>query len=126
EVATEKGGAYPGMWQAQAEHIERLESLCDRLGEELEELTSFILPGGSAPAAALHLSRSIARRAERALVRLRGEEGEDGLRPETVQYLNRFSDLLFNMARWCLKRDGRKAPLWVQEKQRTLPERFRK
>ncbi len=85
------------------DHISHLEAEIDRLMEELEPLREFILPGGSLVAARLHISRTIARRAERAVVGLvaRGETGHPGL-----IYLNRLSDLLFVMARVANKRGG--------------------
>lgn len=88
---------------------ERLEKAIDRLNENLQPLTSFILPGGSPAAAWLHLARTICRRAERAVVTL--------MRTETVNnqvliYLNRLSDFLFVLAR--AANDGGKADvLWV-------------
>ncbi|MDH5673955.1 MAG: cob(I)yrinic acid a,c-diamide adenosyltransferase [Myxococcales bacterium] len=74
-----------------------LETAIDCLEERLEPLTSFVLPGGSASAAALHVARTVCRRAERKLVALIADES---LRPELIRYLNRLSDLLFVMARF--------------------------
>ncbi len=76
-------------------HIERLERSIDRLESELPPLRRFILPGGSLPGAALHLARTVCRRAERRVVAL-GAGEVDRL---AVVYLNRLSDLLFVMAR---------------------------
>ncbi|MBH9536741.1 cob(I)yrinic acid a,c-diamide adenosyltransferase [Novosphingopyxis sp. YJ-S2-01] len=73
-----------------------LEDEIDRLNEALEPLTSFILPGGSAFAAGLHLARAITRRAERAMV---GAHRIHGLNPEALRYINRLSDYLFTAAR---------------------------
>ena len=78
--------------------IEALETLIDRLEANLAPLTSFILPGGSPSAAALHLARTVCRRAERAVVRLSSMEGAD-VEASSLRYLNRLSDLLFVMAR---------------------------
>jgi cob(I)alamin adenosyltransferase len=75
--------------------IERLEGLIDRLEIELPPLRSFILPGGSPSGAALHLARTVCRRAERRVVALGVGQDE----PVVVIYLNRLSDLLFVMAR---------------------------
>jgi cob(I)alamin adenosyltransferase len=74
-----------------------LERAIDRLEETLPPLKSFILPGGSQAGAALHVGRTVCRRAERAVVMLAHEEPEIG--PLPVQYLNRLSDLLFVLAR---------------------------
>jgi cob(I)alamin adenosyltransferase len=79
--------------------VDRLEREIDQLNGELSPLTSFVLPGGSAAAAALHLARTVCRRAERAAVELADAEGEE-VSPQAVMYLNRLSDLLFVMARW--------------------------
>jgi cob(I)alamin adenosyltransferase len=75
--------------------IERLEQLIDRLEAELPALRRFILPGGSPAGAALHLARTVCRRAERRVVALGAGQDE----PVLVVYLNRLSDLLFVMAR---------------------------
>ncbi len=101
ELATPRQDRYPGMWVVQKSHVEVLEKLCDYFGEELPELSSFILPGGSKAAAALHQARVVARRAERAVLRLKERETQ-GVSPELVCYVNRLSDLFFILARWTL------------------------
>jgi cob(I)alamin adenosyltransferase len=78
--------------------VERLEQEVDALNAELPELISFILPGGTQAAAALHLARTVCRRAEREAVRLI-EAGEPVSGP-ALRYLNRLSDLLFVAARY--------------------------
>jgi cob(I)alamin adenosyltransferase len=80
------------------EHATRLEGLIDALEAELTPLTNFILPGGSLPAAQLHLARTVCRRAERLVVRLARQPGGD-VPTALIVYLNRLSDLLFVMAR---------------------------
>lgn len=84
--------------------IDDLEADCDRLGDQVETLRSFILPGGTAGSAYLHLARTITRRAERAawvaLETYGDQPGEPGgVNPLTARYLNRLSDLLFLAAR---------------------------
>ncbi|MFN8389260.1 MAG: cob(I)yrinic acid a,c-diamide adenosyltransferase [Bdellovibrionota bacterium] len=120
ELATAAGSEYEGMWKAEARHVETLERLCDRFSEGLPELDSFILPGGSRLAAALHVARTVARRAERSVLAL--QEIEPTLNRQVICYLNRLSDLLFILARSSLAKQGLKAPLWVQAKHRKLPE----
>lgn len=78
-----------------ADDIARLEGWIDLLETELPPLRRFILPGGSPAGAALHVARTVCRRAERAMVGL----GEDAYEPELLVYVNRLSDLLFVMAR---------------------------
>ena len=78
--------------------VERLEREIDALNERLPPLKSFILPGGTPAAAALHLARTVSRRAEREAVRL-AEAGEPVSGP-AMRYLNRLSDFLFVAARW--------------------------
>lgn len=78
--------------------VARLEREIDALNDQLPALKSFILPGGSPAAAALHLARTVCRRAEREAVRL-AEAGEPVSGP-ALRYLNRLSDLLFVAARW--------------------------
>ena len=85
-------------------HVDRLEGEIDRLTGELPEMRNFILPGGSRAGAALHVCRTICRRAERACVTLKAPE-------LTISYLNRLSDLLFTMARAAnLRAGGREIP----------------
>lgn len=83
--------------------ITRLEAFIDALDAELAPLTNFVLPGGSGGAASLHLARTIARRAERALVALAADEP---VREELVRYVNRLSDALFTMARYQNRAEG--------------------
>lgn len=78
------------------EQVTRLEGWCDDANADLSALTSFILPGGSPAAAALHVARAVTRRAERAVVALADAES---VNPHAVAYLNRLSDLLFILAR---------------------------
>ncbi len=78
------------------EEIARLEQAIDHLDAALPALKTFVLPGGSPASATLHVARTTARRAERALLRAHAERA---VRAEVLQYLNRLSDLLFVMAR---------------------------
>jgi len=79
-------------------YISALEAACDEYNERLEPLRSFVLPGGSAAAAYLHVARTVVRRAERSTwAALDAYHG--GMNPLTATYLNRLSDLLFILAR---------------------------
>lgn len=100
---------YPPL-RVQQRWVEELESDCDTFNDELTPLRSFILPGGSALAAALHLARTVTRRAERSTwaavathgtdaAEADGEPGSGGVNPLTATYLNRLSDLLFILSR---------------------------
>jgi len=84
------------------EDIGRLEGWIDTLEADLPPLRRFILAGGSQGGAALHVARTICRRAERAMVGL----GADAFEPELLTYVNRLSDLLFVMARTANHRAG--------------------
>lgn len=84
------------------EAIARLEATIDRLESELPPLRRFILPGGSAAGAQLHVARTVCRRAERRVVAL----GPEAVEPAVVVYLNRLSDLLFVAARVANHRAG--------------------
>ncbi len=90
-------------------HVAALESLMDRLSEELPLLENFVLPGGSPGAAQLHVARTVCRRAERLVVTLSRRESVGA---HTVRYLNRLSDALFVMARHENKRRGIPDVLW--------------
>jgi cob(I)alamin adenosyltransferase len=85
-----------------ADDVSRLESWIDRLEAELPPLRRFILAGGSAVGAALHVARTVCRRAERTVVAL----GSAAVERDVVVYLNRLSDLLFVMARTANHRSG--------------------
>lgn len=89
--------------------VTRLESEIDALNAALEPLRSFVLPGGSRAAAALHLARTIARRGERVMVGLAAREV---LNPAALKYINRLSDFLFVAARFVNDR-GTGDILWV-------------
>jgi cob(I)alamin adenosyltransferase len=89
--------AYPPLRVAPA-YIEALEAACDQYNAELPTLRSFVLPGGSAGSALLHVARTVVRRAERSTWAALGEHGGT-MNPLTAQYLNRLSDLLFILAR---------------------------
>ena len=80
-----------------------MEREIDAMNAKLEPLQSFILPGGSAAVAALHLARTVVRRAERSAVDL--AEG-DPVNPDLLAYLNRLSDLLFVAARFIASTEG--------------------
>jgi cob(I)alamin adenosyltransferase len=79
--------------------VTRLETEIDAMNAELAPLTSFVLPGGSPAAAALHVARTVCRRAERATLALAETDGESVSKP-ALKYLNRLSDLLFVAARY--------------------------
>lgn len=79
--------------------VKRLEGEIDQLNAELSPLNSFVLPGGCEAAAALHLARTVCRRAERLAVGLADRADEEVSGP-ALRYLNRLSDLLFTAARW--------------------------
>ncbi|HVV75361.1 MAG TPA: cob(I)yrinic acid a,c-diamide adenosyltransferase [Mycobacteriales bacterium] len=79
-------------------YVERLEAACDTFNARIEPMDSFVLPGGTPGAALLHVARTIARRAERAVWTLIDEEPE-ATNVLTAKYLNRLSDLLFILAR---------------------------
>lgn len=78
------------------ERVTEFERWIDSAEEEMEPLRSFILPGGDEAGAALHLARTVCRRAERVVVALAGDEPVDAT---IIVYLNRLSDLLFDLAR---------------------------
>ncbi len=81
-----------------AAQVEWLEAEIDRFNAELAPLRSFILPGGSAAAAYLHLARTVCRRAERLIAEL-NDKPDESVTPEVLKYVNRLSDFLFVAAR---------------------------
>ncbi len=92
--------------------IQALEQDIDRYDAQVEPLRSFILPGGAAAAAQLHLARCVCRRAERQMVDLMATEQ---VRGELLQYLNRLSDLLFVLARVVNKANRLPDVVWEQK-----------
>jgi cob(I)alamin adenosyltransferase len=97
-----------GRLRMQKSQVERLEHEIDAMNAELQPLDSFILPGGVPSAAALHLTRTVIRRAERLIVALAARET---INSEAVAYVNRLSDHLFVLARFLNDR-GKRDVLW--------------
>ena len=104
----EEGRRGAGALRIDAAQVERLEREIDAMNETLKPLDSFILPGGTPCGAALHLARTVTRRAERLAVALAASEK---VNPEAVKYLNRLSDHLFQLSRWVNGR-GKDDVLW--------------
>ena len=104
----EGGGGAKGPLRILASQVERLEHEIDAMNAELQPLDSFVLPGGTELAAALHLARTVVRRAERLAVALADKEM---VNPEAIKYLNRLSDHLFVLARTSNDK-GRSDVLW--------------
>lgn len=109
DLARPSDAAAKGALRVAQSQVDRLEREIDELNESLAPLTSFVLPGGSAASAHLHLARTIVRRAERVVVALAEAES---LNPLVAVYLNRLSDHLFVLAR-AFNDDGRDDVLWV-------------
>lgn len=103
----------PGHHVITAEHVTRLEKSLDAFNDALPPLKEFILPGGGPAAAACHLARAIARRAERRVCTLARAES---VSPEVAKYLNRLSDLLFVLARVLARHERGAEVLWRHER----------
>lgn len=97
----------------EASFILRLEQDIDIFDRDLQPLRNFILPGGSATGATLHVARTVCRRAERLTVKA-GKD--DAINDCVIVYLNRLSDLLFVLARWINAQTGQKEGVWNTEK----------
>jgi cob(I)alamin adenosyltransferase len=121
ELATPDPDAHGMKWSGEAP-VALLEQWIDQLDEGLAPLRNFILPGGSVAAAHLHLARTTCRRAERNVVSL-GRQPQVSDPSQIIIYLNRLSDLLFVMARWCNAEGGvADIPWFGQRKGKELPE----
>jgi cob(I)alamin adenosyltransferase len=103
----------PGYTAVTDDHVARLEAEVERFNAELPPLKEFVLPGGSRAAAQAHVSRTVCRRAERALVHL---AAESPVGDPVRRYLNRLSDLLFVLGRWLNRHAGRSDVLWEKER----------
>jgi cob(I)alamin adenosyltransferase len=112
--APEDGRKAEGRLRMSGAQVERLEHEIDAMNEKLAPLTSFVLPGGTALAAHLHLARAITRRAEAAIVELSAREQ---INPEALRYANRLSDHLFVLAR-AANNAGMGDVLWIPGKNR--------
>src|ERR687889_73196 len=109
-IETDKPLPYEPLRMTQAQ-VDRLEQEIDRLNGPMSPLRSFVLPGGTPAAAALHLARTVCRRAERHVVELM-EKPDEKVSPEAVKYLNRLSDFLFVASRY-VNDKGALDVLWV-------------
>lgn len=113
DMARDKDAEYAPLRMVNTQ-VKRLETQIDSMNADLEPLRSFVLPGGSALAAQLHLCRTVTRRAERLTMHLASEED---INPAAVQYLNRLSDWFFVASR--IANDNGKADvLWIPGKNR--------
>lgn len=109
ELATPADQFRKGMPRVESRHVAELEKLVQEVGKELGPLKEFIAPGGSPAGAQLQVARTICRRAERFCVRL-GKDEKIG--EFVIPYLNRLSDALFMLARWCNKKAGVTETYW--------------
>lgn len=107
----EIGGALanPGSKIKLTKRVQEFENTIDKLENSLPPLSNFILPGGGRTGSCLHLSRTIARRAERRIIELFEKEGVES---SIIVYMNRLSDLLFMFARFVNHKEKRKEILW--------------
>ena len=94
------------------ERTEFFERAIDTLTNELPPLTNFILPGGSVTGAAIHVARTVCRRAERRVVSLMKSENDESLAP-VIMYLNRLSDFFFTLARFVNMQAGAEEEKWI-------------
>lgn len=111
DLAVPEGGAAgPERLRVAPDRVARLERWCDEVNDGLDPLDSFLLPGGTRAAAALHHARTVCRRAERSAVALADSEP---VNPNALAFLNRLSDLLFILARGANRAAGVPDVLWV-------------
>jgi cob(I)alamin adenosyltransferase len=110
-------GKKPKLPAMPTQRVEEMEAWIDAADTELPTLRAFVLPGGCPGAAALHVARTVCRRAERAVVRLSGTKGSEA---ELLAYLNRLSDLLFTLARLENHRNGMGDVEWMKHPEAAL------
>jgi len=109
DLATPPGKRTESMPRVSERDVAALEKAIDKTSDEMPPLDSFILPGGSAAGAWLHLARALCRRAERRIVRLAHDEPVE---PVVLQFVKRLSDALFEWARWINYERGEAEPRW--------------
>ena len=102
----------PGFQLIHDHHVDRIETELDQMNDELAPLENFIIPGGSVLIAQCHVARSVCRRAERSLIEL-GET--DTVNPPGLRFLNRLSDFLFVIARYCALKTEQPEHLWQKD-----------
>lgn len=112
DLATRLEDRHPAMPVIREDDIAYLEKVCDAFNDSLPPLTDFVLPGGSRTGAALHVARTVARRAEREVASLQRREDLGAL---PARYLNRLSDALFVLARWANARLRREEVIWRRD-----------
>ncbi len=113
ELACPVGEIPEGMGLIDESNSDSLLTEIDAWLEDLEPLSSFILPTGEGPVAWLQVARAVCRRFERSLVRIREEDGEESVRSLILTYVNRLSDWLFVLGRWMTAKLGGEEALWV-------------
>lgn len=111
-MATTPGKEWPKMPGIRAEDVQELESWIDSLNEDLQPLSSFVLPGGSLLNAETHLARAVCRRLERLMCHLVHVDVE--LPAEALSWVNRLSDFLFVVSRWYSLQENVPEYLWSQ------------
>ncbi len=109
ELATHVDDEYEGQIKIIPKDITWLETIIDRINQDLPDLESFVLPGGYSVNAFLHQARTVCRRAERQTIRL---NRQNEINPATISFLNRLSDLLFVLARWVSAQKQISETLW--------------
>ena len=115
ELATPADAFPAGMFRIGADEVKTLETTLDRCQRDLAPLRSFVLPGGGAVSAPLHVARAVCRRAERDVLALARRED---IGPWPLAYLNRLSDLLFVLSRWIGHHAGEREVLWQRPLER--------
>lgn len=108
EIGTELAGN--DVYQLDKSYTTTLEEAIDFYQSKLPELNQFILPSGTKPAAYLHQTRAVTRRAERMLAALNSQE--ENLNPELLKFVNRLSDLFFILARYVNQQSGSSETFW--------------
>lgn len=109
DLATPQDAKAEWLVRVKVEQVTPLEGWIDAMDADLPPLKNFILPGGTSGAGALHLARTICRRAERVAVQL---AEEDAINTLVIMYLNRLSDFLFTLARWVNLQAGESETKW--------------